>query len=364
MEDEFQVYRTADQANRSRSQTPLKTVAYYAQETFAQIAEFPWYMIGNYGTIYNKRTGLVIRQHTVNKFYKVVSIFSVFEQRYKTMGVHRLIMLAHCPNQNNDNLVVNHIDAIPYHNVYVPNSESNNLEWVSCRDNIRYSFDLNSNRTKRGEESARSTFTEQQIRTLCESLSQGKSRQEAVAILGIPYDRRATNLINAIIHGRAWTYISKDYNLSMCQLQQTHDVQEIHLICQLIENGLNDKEIKEELLQFGYDTKLRFIEGIRHDTGKSAWSPIINQYNFPVKRKSYDLSDQQVEEVCRLLAMGYPSCKAIHFLKQQGLLTDHSNGSVYSFLRKLKLNQSKSYKHITVKHFKDVPRRPLPIAHS
>lgn len=76
--------------------------------------------------------GRIKKQYTNGDGYKTVSIKQL-DGRHVTYGVHRLVALAHIPNNRLDRTEVNHRDGD------VTNNSVENLEWVTVRENIIHS---------------------------------------------------------------------------------------------------------------------------------------------------------------------------------------------------------------------------------
>ena len=80
----------------------------------------------------NLRDGRILKQQTDNKGYKRVRVtLDGVKRGYK---VHRLVATAFVPNPNGLPQV-NHIDGNK------DNNDVANLEWVSCRDNIKHAYE-------------------------------------------------------------------------------------------------------------------------------------------------------------------------------------------------------------------------------
>lgn len=108
------------------------------QETF--------YSVSNFGKVRNDKTKTFLTGTINNNGYHMVHL----RQRVdKYCSVHRLVMKAFCPCENEDDLEINHIDGDKTNNTL------SNLEWVNRIENMRayrsnslgkcYQYDLDGN---------------------------------------------------------------------------------------------------------------------------------------------------------------------------------------------------------------------------
>lgn len=109
-----------------------------SQETF--------YSVSNLGRIRNDKTKTYLTGTVNNNGYKMVHLRQRID---KYCSVHRLVMKAFCPCENQDELEINHIDGNKLNNILT------NLEWVNRIENMRayrsntlgrcYQYDLDGN---------------------------------------------------------------------------------------------------------------------------------------------------------------------------------------------------------------------------
>lgn len=79
--------------------------------------------------------GRILKYGDSGDGYKIVVLTKNAKSR--TVKVHRLVAMAFVENKNNNNkLVVNHIDEDKY------NNNSDNLEWVTQKENVNYGTGL------------------------------------------------------------------------------------------------------------------------------------------------------------------------------------------------------------------------------
>lgn len=95
------------------------------------IAAAPKYTISESGEIRNRKSGRILKQW-LNEFgYPRVRLMTASGQ--KNFRVNRLMAIAFIPNP--EGLPeVNHIDGVK------TNNRIDNLEWCSCRDNMRHAY--------------------------------------------------------------------------------------------------------------------------------------------------------------------------------------------------------------------------------
>lgn len=141
-----------------------------------EINEFENYRITTEGTILLPNNKIKIATKN-NKGYLRISLSK--NGTKKTFSIHRLVALHFIPNPNNYSQV-NHIDGVKI------NNSIENLEWVSCKDNIIKSFELGLSNYK-GERCGRCKFPDSVINNIRSSFSQGKTRHEIALFYGISY---------------------------------------------------------------------------------------------------------------------------------------------------------------------------------
>ena len=105
-----------------------------------------FYSVSNFGNIRNDKTKTLLSGTINNNGYHMVHL----RQRVdKYCSIHRLVMKAFCPCENQDDLEINHIDGNKLNNNLL------NLEWVNRLENMRsyrsnslgkcYQYDLDGN---------------------------------------------------------------------------------------------------------------------------------------------------------------------------------------------------------------------------
>ena len=109
-------------------------------EEYREIQGFDNYRVSNYGNVKNikpfhKNSSGIIKGKTDKDGYRVVGIKDNNGKR-KYIGVHRLVALAFCENENPKKYnVVNHKNGIKDDN------RAENLEWCDISYNTKHAFD-------------------------------------------------------------------------------------------------------------------------------------------------------------------------------------------------------------------------------
>ena len=94
------------------------------------------YYVTEDGQIWSQKTNKYLSQHKDKDGYLKVRLVSKDDKRH-TYSVHRLVLENFYPTAGMNNLQVNHIDG---------NKENNsldNLEWMTCLENIHHAMDNN-----------------------------------------------------------------------------------------------------------------------------------------------------------------------------------------------------------------------------
>ena len=160
---------------------------------FRVIPGFNDYQITHFGLVRNIRTGRLLKQTTVQTGHKVVRVKSD-QGSWKTMGVHRLVLIAFMgwpPFADPD---AAHFDGNPANNSLL------NLRWATRLENqadrLRHGTD------NRGEKHPLAKLTNCQVRTIAEQLTL-RTRQSLADEYQV---QRAT--ISMIATGRNWSSVT------------------------------------------------------------------------------------------------------------------------------------------------------------
>ena len=101
------------------------------EEIWKVVDNFPNYEISNMGRIKSKKHGILKPQETVHGYLSIIlySKQKFGETLIKSARIHRLVLHAFNPIENEDEMQVNHID---YNR---KNNKLSNLEWVTASEN-------------------------------------------------------------------------------------------------------------------------------------------------------------------------------------------------------------------------------------
>lgn len=123
-----------DQQDRIRKSNTYnrKNIAYFDDELFLPYPDNPDYMIGNKGTVYNTKSGNLVKQYIGQKGYVRVGIPIEGKNHGKQspQKVHRLVYGVFGEKPLNSSIQIDHIDADK------ANNRIENLEAVTCKENI------------------------------------------------------------------------------------------------------------------------------------------------------------------------------------------------------------------------------------
>lgn len=210
-------------------------------------------------------TGEVYRGHNKLKMMDTGSGYCRVSIGYKDGTrkdrlVHRLVAEAFIPNPDNKP-VVNHKDCNK------TNNNVENLEWVTHRENILHAIE--NKRISYGFDTANSTYTEKQIRSVFEKLQEGWTLKDIEKWTGVSYSH-ILNLKNENRHKE----IAKEYELPPLRSKRI-SVNTVKWICHMIDEGYEDKEIKS--LCTGDNVNTQKIRMIRWG---HSWRDISADFKF------------------------------------------------------------------------------------
>lgn len=210
-------------------------------------------------------TGDVYRGHKKLKMmdtgtgYRRVSIGYEDGERKEHL-VHRLVAIAFIPNPENKP-VVNHKDCDK------TNNNVDNLEWVTYRENTLHAIE--NRRISYGFDTANSSYTEKQIRSVFEKLEEGWTLRDIEKYTGVSYSH-ILNLKSEHRHKE----IAKEYKLPPLRSKRI-SVNTVKWICHMIDEGYSDRQIKE--LCTGDNVNTQKIRMIR--CGHS-WREVSSEFKF------------------------------------------------------------------------------------
>lgn len=234
---------------------------------------YNYYMISNYGRVYNRFTNSILALQVGTDGYFTVGLSGTFGA--KPFRINRLVMMGFTPIQDPWNYDVNHKDGNPKNNCLY------NLEWATRSQNIQHAYNIGL--MKKGEDGPNAKITNETARKVCILLEQGLKFNDIVEIVG---NNVTYGIVQNISIGRDWKDISKDYNIQKRKIQRMFKDNEIESLCMYFETHIKPELITTsvyctEALKFcnlnrGEQYILAAIRIYQHKAG----TRISNKYNF------------------------------------------------------------------------------------
>lgn len=231
---------------------------------------YPYYMISNYGRLFNKYTSCFIGNNSNPNHYTHCILSG---EPNTQIDLHRLVMMVFHPRPDFANMYINHKDGNK------TNNRIDNLEWCTASENTIHGY--NTGLIPRGEYSACAKLTEAQVRYICELLATNQYSQKEIA------DMAGCNIcnVNDIKQGK-WNHIANDYNFTYrnYRLFSEDDVENICLYFQ--NNPKPDDMTKAEhcrnaMSYIGVDLTSRTVfDSVRKIYDHKQYKSISNKYVF------------------------------------------------------------------------------------
>ena len=205
------------------------------------------YMVSTYGRCYNCKTGIYYPNGNFKSKRYVYTRFKMNDGTNKLLGLHVVLMRSFNYINGCDNLQVNHLDGIKYHNWIW------NLEWCTVSRNIQHAYDIGLH--AKGEDNSTSKATNSQIELICNLIAKGYRTKDIISELqSIMPELNIKIIVDAIKEGKYWNHISCKYDLSNAYHNQfILTDQQVHAICRSFEIFSTNLQYKEVLDKIGFD---------------------------------------------------------------------------------------------------------------
>lgn len=196
------------------------------------------YQVSTFGRVRNKFSGIILKQDKNNvNDYLLVRLYMT-NGNYKHCLVHRLVAYVFLPNFLPDILnQVNHIDGVPYHNFVW------NLEWCTREYNIQHA--IANKLIHFGEDKPEAILTNEQVHAICKLLECNTRYDVILKTIGLEITDNNKDLISNIKRKVAWTHISCLYNIPEKNNNQKYTDDEIRHICDLLSQSKSIREISK-----------------------------------------------------------------------------------------------------------------------
>ena len=152
------------------------------------------YYVRDNGTIYSGKVHRVLCTQLDKDGYEKVAMISEDGKRHR-YSVHRLILENFNPVEGMENLQVNHIDGNKR------NNKLENLEWVTCKENIAHAIKTN----LRAEVNGAAKLTVEQVKEIFIRSHKGETNISLGEEFGVNPDQ-----IGRIKNRRSWKEVTKD----------------------------------------------------------------------------------------------------------------------------------------------------------
>lgn len=227
-----------------------------------------YYLIDEYAQIYNAKTNKMLMGSLDKNGYCRYSLIRKDGSR-KTYKAHRLVMITFCPIDKFVKLQVNHIDGNKL------NNHISNLEWCTNKENIRHAIQ------NKLIYKSRAIITEQECIEICKLLEDGYAPRMVAQKLYPDKDiNKFQSIIQDIKKGKNWRNVSCNFNINVDYKYKDfnsskYTVWQIEKICEMICNGLSNKDISRRLFFKYTKSEANLISAIRT---KKKYENVSNYY--------------------------------------------------------------------------------------
>ena len=165
----------------------------------------PYYKVSIYGRVFNGLTNTLLPQNINYNKDKYINIrLKRIDGSHIQEMMQRIVMYSFNYIDGCENLEVNHIDGVKYHNWLW------NLEWVTHKENIKHAWETSLFNI--GEDKTNSKITNKQAEDICKLLEQGLTPKEISEIIKID-GCNMFKISQNILFRLSWKHISKNYNI-------------------------------------------------------------------------------------------------------------------------------------------------------
>ena len=195
------------------------------------------YYVSNMGRIKNTETDRILRPWLNNKGYLVITLPNTNKKKVTHLTIHRAVLSAFTDEREkiyDTHYVVNHKDGIKHH------SYLSNLEWVTYSENYFHALDMDL-MDNTGENMYNAIHTEEQVRSICELLTQDEkiSYESICQKIGLAFTANNQKFISEIATRKKWRRISIEYPFHTRTIKdrRAHSEEEVIAICELFSQG-------------------------------------------------------------------------------------------------------------------------------
>lgn len=255
----------------------------FVNEVYLPYPLDPRILVSNYGNLFSTYLNKYLDQY--ERPWDGYVIASHKSQRiYVHIAVARTFLL----NSPYYGIMVNHLDGIKSHNWVW------NLEWCDNKANIQHAYRTGLCKGNSRNDPDNLWFNDEQKHQICKMIQDKVPTKKIAEVIGVPFSRKFTKLISKVRNKDRWADISKDYVFESALKTD----EEIHKICQLLDSGMESKDVARVL---GMELDNRFYTLIHDLRAGKRFPDIVSQY--PNVKRVYK-TDQEAEYACKRLVEG------------------------------------------------------------
>lgn len=263
-------------------------IMYFSNEQYRNIHQVipeikDYYMISNYGNLYNIYLGRLMKpQYTKDNYirYELVTDYGP-----KKISAHRLVLSVFYPEKGTlfGDLQVNHKDGVHYNN-YISYNDYNrgNIEWCTGAENIQHAYRTGLIPTFYGEDTSYAKISNETAMKIINLLALNKYTNEEIAnMVGNGANNR---IVKDIRMKKSWNFLSEGINF-LPSPKKYFNEDEVHSICKIFERiKYNKMSIADRarlaLKELNIDCNDKLISMMYHIYHKTIYVDICKQYDY------------------------------------------------------------------------------------